>query len=345
MGTWGPKLYQDDIAMDVRDEFKDRLHRGKEAREITDQMIEEYYPAPEDPEDGPVFWFALADTQWSLGRLLPDVKENALAYLDSGTDLQRWEAENPKLAKQRRKVLDDLREKLESPQPPMKKISQYRLYKCEWNIGDVFAYQLESDLAKERGLYGRYFLLQKVDETIWHPGHIIPIVYVKITGDETLPTTTEEYDQLEYVQISFTRYERRLYPIDIRDPDELERKLNITYELDEFGFLPEFRAAIITTSSKVIPKKLIFIGNFPDSKPPEKEYIPHDKLNIVNLDWNKSYRTLESDLIKCFFWYSLRESSIYQPSYKDEHPTDPDYDDRIRAWIKRMREELSRSEQ
>ena len=37
-----------------------------------------------DVEEEPLFWFALADTQWNYGRLLPEVKEQALAWLDKG---------------------------------------------------------------------------------------------------------------------------------------------------------------------------------------------------------------------------------------------------------------------
>jgi len=33
MGAWGTKIYQDGIALDIKDEFKNLLHRGKEARE------------------------------------------------------------------------------------------------------------------------------------------------------------------------------------------------------------------------------------------------------------------------------------------------------------------------
>lgn len=47
------------------------------------------------------------------------------------------------------KVLDDLQEKLLSSLPSVKKSSaKKRTYKCQWKLGDVFAYRLDSDLAK-----------------------------------------------------------------------------------------------------------------------------------------------------------------------------------------------------
>lgn len=89
---------------------------------------------------------------------------------------------------------------------------------CPWNIGDVFEYRIESELAKSRGLYGKYFLVQKVDETTWYPGHIIPIVYVKIATE--LPRSLEEYNRLEFVQTSFSYYEERFWPVDMNCPEK-----------------------------------------------------------------------------------------------------------------------------
>ena len=313
MGAWGAKLYQDDVAEDVRREFKDLLHRGKTAEEITREFMNTYAYAIQDSDDAPIFWFALADTQWNLGRLLPDVKAQALAWLDNGTDLARWELENPKLAVTRKIVLTELREKLLSPQPEEKKISQYRLYTCEWKTGDVFAYPLESDLAKEKGLFGQYFLIQKVDEGIWHPGHIVPIVYVKITRDGKLPTCVEEFEQLEYIQVGFTQYEDRFFPIDGRRPQEdIAEKSRLKYEVDEFGFLPEFRITLLNTSKKVIPTGLVFFGNFQNTAAPKKEFVPHDRINVRVVFWKNFDDTFESILIQHYCNHNLRELSIYQ---------------------------------
>lgn len=67
-------------------------------------------------------------------------------------------------AKKRKKVLEDLREKLNSPMPPEKKISQYKLYKCEWKIGDTYAYPLDADIWKNNQFYGQYLIMQKIRE-------------------------------------------------------------------------------------------------------------------------------------------------------------------------------------
>lgn len=313
MGTWGPKLYQDDIAEEIRDYYKDQLHRGKAGGEITQELIKQNEYAISDTDDAPVFWFALADTQWNLGRLEDTVKENALNHISKGFDLRRWETEDPKGAKIRAKTIEELRQKLLSPQPAEKKISQYKLYKCEWNIGDVFAYQLESDMAKERGLYGRHFLIQKVDEGIWHPGHIVPIVYVKITSDTNLPSNVEEYNRLEYVQTWFTKYEERFLPVDMSRPQEdIAEKSKINYVVDDYGFLPQYRAKLLNTSKKVIPSKLLYLGNYADVICPKNEFVPHVKENMVTVSWKNFDQTFETQMIKKYCGYNLRELSIYK---------------------------------
>lgn len=312
MGAWGAKLYENDTALDVRDRFDD-LQKGKTVREITNELIGEYANELDDIYCAPTFWFALADTQWNLGKLLPEVKEQALAWIKKGGDLSVWQEENQALAITREKVLRELSQKLNSPLPPEKKISQHRIYKCEWKIGDVYAYQLESELAKEKGLFGRYFLIQKVDEGIWHPGHIVPIVYVKITKDEKLPACTMDIDQLEFVQTWFTKYEDRFLPIDgIRPNEDIAEKSKIKYEVDNFGFLPQFRVVLLNTSKKIIPTKLVFIGNYHNIALPKGEFIPHDKNNITTVHWENLNETFETRLIKKYCSFNLRESKIYQ---------------------------------
>lgn len=268
MASWGPKLYQDDIAEDVRDHYKDQLKRGKTNEEVTKELIADSQDIILDEDEASVFWFALADSQWNLGRLLPFVKEKALEHLKRDSNLKRWQKEalNQKEYKVRERVLMELEQKLISPMPPEKKISQYKLYKCEWNIGDIFAYRLESDYAKEKGMSNRYLLIRKVDEDIWWPGHIVPIIYVQITRAEKIPNSKNEISKLEYIQTS--------------------RSTGV----------PEYLTTMITTSKRVISnKKLIFVGNFIDLPTPKDEYIPENKISIPPCHWGDFEKTIIDD--------------------------------------------------
>lgn len=309
---WGFELYQNDTSLDVKDEFEELYNDGKTAQDITDKLTEDYKSVMGDIEEEPLFWLALADTQWNLGVLLPVVKEKALYWIDKASGMFNCQTIDMSAKAKRKKTLDDLRAKLLSPQPPVKKTTKRRIYKCQWKFGDVFAYQLESDLAKERGLYGRYFLIQKVDEGVWHPGHIVPIVYVKITSDTNLPSNVEEYNKLEYVQTWFTKYEDCFLPIDMRRPQEdIAEKSKINYQVDEYGFLPQYRAELLNTSKRVIPTKLIYVGNFANAVRPQKEFIPHSKENVVTVSWKYFDETFETKMIKRYCGHNLRELSIY----------------------------------
>ena len=309
---WGFELYQNDTSLDVKDEFEELYNTGNTVQDITNKLTEDYKSIIGDIDEEPLFWLALADTQWNLGVLMPCVKEKALYWVEKDSGMFNCRSIDMSVKAKRRKILDELQAKLLSPQPPVKKPVKKRIYKCQWKLGDVFAYQLESDLAKERGLYGRYFLLQKVDEGVWHPGHIVPIVYVKITNDNNLPSNVEEYNQLEYVQTWFTKYEDRFLPIDMRHPQEdIAEKSKINYQVDEYGFLPQYRAKLLNTSKRVIPTNLIYVGNFVNAVHPQKEFVPHSKENVVSVSWKQFDETFESKMIKRYCGHNLRELSIY----------------------------------
>lgn len=253
MASWGPKLYQDDIANDIKNYYIDQLKLGKTNIEVTNELIDRYQEEISDIDDASVFWFVLADLQWDLGNLLPNVKESALKFLSEGSNLRRWQEENQKEAKIRKKILEDLEQKLKSPMPFEIKISEHKLYKCEWRIGDVYAFKLESDYSKEKGLSDYFLLIQKVDEYIWHPGHIIPVVYWRIIDH---------------------------FPLSKKDVE------NSVYIINSIYDGATYRRKMVSTSKRIIPKKLIFIGSFPYLKLPDNELIREDKISISSCHWN-----------------------------------------------------------
>ena len=315
MGVWGPGIYQNDTAEDIKDEFKELYNSGKDVQEITDELISKYDDITSDSEEAPLFWFALADTQWKYGVLLPTVKESAIWWIehenfDASSVIQMSEQA---CIKKRKDNLLKLKNQLSSSLPPKRKVAKKRLYKCEWQIGDVFAYRLESELAKEKGLYGKFFLIQKIDEGTWYPGHVVPIVYVKLTNDINLPTNECEYNQLEYVQTSFTKFENRFWPINgCCIQEDILRKSQINYVVDEYGYLPEYRITLLNTSKRVIPKNLIYLGCFQGATPPKNEFIPHTKINISTISWEKYGETFETRMIKTYCNHNLRELAIYK---------------------------------
>lgn len=242
MSTWGPKLYQDDLADDVKEYYKDQLRRGKSSDEITRDLVEQYSSAIADADDASVFWFALADTQWNLGRLEDTVKQKALYYIDAKYDLSRWSQAEPRELKIRQKVIEDLKNKLLSPQTKEIPVSQYKIYHCDWKNGDVFAYKLCGKFAESTEMFNNYIYFVKICNDTWWPGHTVPVVYFYwITGKEVLGI--DEIKNCRYIP---QFYNPTVY---INNPDT--KKL---YLLE-----------LLSTSSRVIPQKqLTFLGNLGD---------------------------------------------------------------------------------
>jgi len=271
VGAWGPGLYQDDVAEDTKSDCIGFLKEGKTNQEVYDKLIEDNQMIINDMEDGPVFWFALADTQWKLGRLMPYVKEQALKYIDEGTDLLKWEAWGNPFLKHRKKVLDQLKDRLNTPMPQEKKVPLYKYYKCSWNIGDTYAYRLESDYAKLNNLYGHYLIIHKLDSYPQKKGNdfdVFPYVYTKITRSSELPKTLDEINN----NCDFVRYMRNMP-----------------------GRTFKYRTINVLESTKIL-KKLIFIGNF-KIEYPKDEWLEKDIGYPVSVMSSSKYEQRKVDQI------------------------------------------------
>lgn len=118
MGTSGTALFADDVACDVRDAVVEFLRAGGDPAASTLQAIRQHGELIDDEDDGPVFWLALAATQWKYGCLDDAVRARAIAVIDGGADAARWTGA---AAQRRQTVLDALRAQLTSPQPRLRR--------------------------------------------------------------------------------------------------------------------------------------------------------------------------------------------------------------------------------
>jgi hypothetical protein len=142
VGAWGPGLFSDDTACDVRDEYKDLVGDGLDGPAATDRLLADCAGLLEDPEESGVFWLALAATQWRLGRLEERVRAAALQVIESERDLLRWD--DPKHRSSRKRHLAKLRQTLDSPQPKPRRVAKPFRDSCDWLIGEIVAYTLTS---------------------------------------------------------------------------------------------------------------------------------------------------------------------------------------------------------
>ena len=276
MGIWGPGLYESDLAEEIKVYFNDQLRRGKRGEQITTELLDKYKDVLQDYDEMSVFWLALADMQWDFGRLEDYVKNEAIKCLNNeyGTiDCSNY----PWDIKKRKEVLFSLNEKLNTPQPPPKRITKYKYYHCDWNIGDVFAYQFSCDFGNFK-ISNKFCYFVKVDEELWHPGHTIPVVYCfRVISDLILPV--ELVREKEVVPQFFSPEAYNNYP-----------ELKKLYAL-----------ALLSTSSKKIPyNRLTFIGNIG-----EIPRIDNENMNSYKVAW----KDLENYLIKNFVIWEVLKSN------------------------------------
>ena len=173
MGTWSTGVFDDDLAVDLRTEYRSLLEQGLSGPAATDALLARGRP---DEDEEPVFWIALAATQSRLGRLEERVRDRALALVER--DLERWAAEPPMVVRKRRKVLDELRDELLGPPRPEVRIRPYRPMTTEFAGGEIIAWERDD---------GRFALLRVAMIEVGRTGDRVPVVEVLDWSGTTIP--------------------------------------------------------------------------------------------------------------------------------------------------------------
>jgi hypothetical protein len=190
MGTWGAGLYASDCTCDVKDTYMECLQEqlsNEEAYEKTIEVHDEYI----GDEDEPLLWYALADTQWRLGHLMPEVKKKALDWVDQVGGIENWkESKNRGIGW--KKTLEKLKKQLNSPMPREKTVKKpVEFIHNPWNIGDVYAYQFHSKWSIEMDFFGKYILLQKTGDGKWYDEWILSKIQVFDKVFDQLPSLSD----------------------------------------------------------------------------------------------------------------------------------------------------------
>jgi hypothetical protein len=148
VGTWGPAVFSDDLACDVRDDFRDLIAEGASPEDATEQLLREYRSSLCNDDERAVVWLALASSQWSAGRLVPSVRESAMASIESEEDLRRLEALGADSAflSRRRTALSKLRDQLQREPPPPRKIRRRFRSRAFFSAGDILLCRPDNDL-------------------------------------------------------------------------------------------------------------------------------------------------------------------------------------------------------
>ena len=141
MGAWGHGIREDDFVLDVIGAFEDRLKAGSSVADATKAVTSQFGGAVEDSVDGPLFWIALADVQWTYGGLEASVLEHVRDDFDSGRSLLPWE-EDPRGLARRRTALEKFVKKIAVENPRPKKPPKIVVRAPKFQPGDCLSIQL-----------------------------------------------------------------------------------------------------------------------------------------------------------------------------------------------------------
>jgi hypothetical protein len=137
----GPALFDDDTAADVRGTYRAYIEQGIDDKEALRRILERYQRWF-DRENGVGALVGFAVTQFELGRLDPEVRDQAIAAIDRGGDLHLY----PRNVDERRAVLAEARAKLRAPQPPRAHLQVPSPQISDLVAGDVLALDVPSGL-------------------------------------------------------------------------------------------------------------------------------------------------------------------------------------------------------
>lgn len=164
MGAWGIAIFSDDFACDVRDDYVSLLVNGKSEDEAYQEIIKLHYNDTKGTDDEPIFWYALALTQWKKGRLMNEVKDKALEFIESGSDLHRWNYPgNEKNYKKRIEVLEKFKTTITSPMPMKKKLRKPSwIWTSPWRKGAILCYKVIDSRCPEEFI-NKYILVRVIE--------------------------------------------------------------------------------------------------------------------------------------------------------------------------------------
>jgi hypothetical protein len=114
MGNWGVGPLDNDVAVDVLDQFEALLARGASVPEATAEVIAHPPWDIEDMDDGCAIYLALLALQMQQHHVVPATKVKVIQLIQSGDAIALWEDAPPERQAERQKMLDDLIKALES---------------------------------------------------------------------------------------------------------------------------------------------------------------------------------------------------------------------------------------
>lgn len=189
MGAWNASINGNDTAHDLKKEYQAAFYYNDTETALAkiDAYVRQDGYNESAEEEWCDYYYSLADFMWKHGVLTDEVRNRAVEMIDAGFGIELWEDAGAKTLEKRKKVLAEFREKLQSPQPPKKKISIKLYLNPIFEPGDLVAIQLQTANKHymERSKFteqffrecdGKYVVVRKVSDHISYTSRIEPCV-------------------------------------------------------------------------------------------------------------------------------------------------------------------------
>ena len=230
---------------DLKNEYMELRQNGQSRDQVVRILMARYHKelTAGAKDDGLLFWVALADAQYALKELSDEVGARGLAALE------QLKVTIPEI------IPGDIEQRRQkyacAPMPERSQIRKSKKFRCQWHIGDTFAYKMTGPEAETNGIVGDFVLIRKVDE-IESNGSIMPVVTLTHWKNVQLPHNEVEFRSVPILPLCNGRF---------RSPKS-------TYE---------YRTIILFACEKQVKDlNLRYLGNFVDVSMPADEFYPRE---------------------------------------------------------------------
>ncbi|HBF0031524.1 TPA: hypothetical protein KOS20_004410 [Clostridioides difficile] len=139
MSAWGTKIFDNDLALDMKTDFIEMFSINMSIKEIELNLLS-YISNDDEAEVLCPFWTALSDLEWQYGILQEKTKEKAKYIILNKPDIDSYIQQEDKV--KRKEELEKLYKKLDTINQKIKKKRTVFVYRTEWEQGDIFAIPL-----------------------------------------------------------------------------------------------------------------------------------------------------------------------------------------------------------
>lgn len=146
MATWGYEIDQDDFVCDIIADFENTLKQNQDIQKTGSVINSTYQDDIEDPDDGPLFWIALASMQWKYGSLDAAVLQQVKTDFENENGLERWRELGKDGYAKRKEVIKKFLEKISVANAKPKKMPKIVTRKPVYQPGDCLSISLENGL-------------------------------------------------------------------------------------------------------------------------------------------------------------------------------------------------------